>query len=78
MDDIHAEDQGDLQPAFFNGDFLDFPDLGDGFYIEETADLAFSDLFGDVGIAGLAGGDVAGGGEVELTDLFVEGHLVPD
>jgi hypothetical protein len=75
MDDVHAEKQRDLQAALFDGDPLYFFDFCLGFYIEETAYFSGRDLLCDIGAAGLAGGDIACAGEVELAELFIEGHF---
>ena len=75
VDDVVAEDEGDVKAGFFDGDFLE----GVGFFgvgeVEKGADLAAAGevLVADFGAVGTGG--VSGGVLGELADFFLEGHL---
>ena len=74
VDHVHAEDERNAQPALFDGYALHFADLLHALDVEQSADFAAPDGSCDVARLGLSRGDVAGAGQVELSDLLFEGH----
>ena len=72
---IHAENQWDAQPALLDGHFLQLADVLDTLHVEESAHFSGLDLVHDIAADRCTGDDVARNGQVELTQLLLQGHL---
>lgn len=75
MDDIHTEDQRNTQTALLDGDALHLADRLRALEVKQTAYPALPDILGDIALACSAGDDIAGNGQVELSEFFLERHL---
>ena len=73
---IHTEDQRNFQPALLNRHFLNSPDFHYGFYIKKPSHFSFFYLLSYIGIARLAGNNIAGSRQIELTQFFLKGHFL--
>ena len=73
-DIIKAHQEGNPQTRFFHRNALDLSHIRGSGEVEQTAHLTATDALGHIAAARLAGHYVPGDRQVQLTDLFVQGH----
>ena len=75
MNHIHAEYEGYSKSAFFHGYALQFLDFFNTFDIEHATGFSLSYETAYIALRCLAGDDIAGCGQVELSQFFIECHF---